>query len=262
MPTSISRSVSPHQPRPQPNGSGEPAAAMPPLATRIESVLLGEVRPFGPKGVPSGIDKQAVEFAVRVTAQGLAGDGQGDPRHHGGPEKAIHHYAFDHYPAWRRELGTLSGQAAEVLARPGAFGENVSSGGLTEANVCIGDRFRLGRALVEVSQARQPCWKLNHRFGYAGMARAVQQSLRTGWYYRVLEEGELSRGDSLVLVERPCPGWSLQRLLHVLYVERLDAGALAAMAALPSLAEGWRKLARQRLERGEVEDMERRLAGG
>ncbi|QOT78238.1 MOSC domain-containing protein [Cupriavidus basilensis] len=228
----------------------------------IGCVLLGTVRPFGPKGVPSGIDKQAVDGAVRVTVLGLAGDGQGDPRHHGGPEKAIHHYAFDHYPAWREELSPLSTQAAEVLARPGAFGENVSTAGLTEADVCIGDRFRLGGALVEVSQARQPCWKLNHRFGHAGMARAVQQSLRTGWYYRVLEEGGLARGDSLVLVERPYPDWSLRRLLHVLYVDRLDADALFAMAALPALAENWRKLARQRLERREVEDMERRLAGG
>ncbi len=232
------------------------------VAIPIDCVLLGTVHPFGPKGVPSGIDKQAVDGAVRVTVLGLAGDGQGDPKHHGGPEKAIHHYAFDHYPAWREELSPLSRQAAEVLARPGAFGENVSTAGLTEADVCIGDRFRLGGALVEVSQARQPCWKLNHRFGHAGMARAVQQSLRTGWYYRVLEEGCLARGDSLVLVERPYPDWSLQRLLHVLYVDRLDAGALCAMATLPALAENWRKLARQRLERREVEDMERRLAGG
>lgn len=243
-------------------GNAQAAASMPLLTTRVDCVLLGAVRPFGPKGVPSGMDKRPVGSAVRVTALGLAGDEQGDPRHHGGPEKAVHHYAFDHYPAWRQELAAHSMQAAEVLARPGAFGENVSSAGLTEADVCIGDRFRLGRALVEVSQARQPCWKLNHRFGHAGMARAVQQSLRTGWYYRVLEEGELLAGDNLVLVERPCPDWSLRRLLHVLYVDRLDTGALAAMAALPALAGSWRKLARQRLERREVEDMERRLAGG
>ncbi|WP_420997976.1 MOSC domain-containing protein [Cupriavidus sp. 30B13] len=232
------------------------------VATAIDSVLLGAVRPFGPQGLPSGIDKQPAAGAVRVTTLGLVGDGQGDPRHHGGPEKALHHYAFDHYPAWRRDLAPLSAEAAAVLSRPGAFGENLSSAGLTEADVCIGDRFRLGTALVEVSQARQPCWKLNHRFGHAGMARAVQQSLRTGWYYRVLEEGELASGDRLALVARPCPGWSLRRLLHVLYVDRLDMAALAEMAALPALAESWRKLARQRLARREVEDMERRLGGG
>lgn len=227
----------------------------------VDAVLTGAVRPFGPKGVPSGIAKAATRARLRLTATGLEGDGQGDPRHHGGPEKALHHYAFDHYPAWRLTLREQGASADGVLDTPGAFGENLSTTGLTEADVCIGDQFRLGTALVEVSQARQPCWKLNHRFGYAGMSRAVQQSLRTGWYYRVLETGDVAAGDMLELVARPCPGWSLHRLLQVLYVERLDYAALEEMAALAPLAESWRKLARQRLERREVEAMERRLSG-
>ncbi|RAS11415.1 MOSC domain-containing protein [Cupriavidus alkaliphilus] len=231
------------------------------LRVPVAAVLTGAVRPFGPKGVPSGIAKAATRARLRVTTTGLVGDGQGDPRHHGGPEKALHHYAFDHYPAWRLALREQGASADGVLDTPGAFGENLSTTGLTEADVCIGDRFRLGTALVEVSQARQPCWKLNHRFGYAGMSRAVQQSLRTGWYYRVLETGEVAAGDMLELVARPCPGWSLHHLLGVLYVDRLDYAALEEMAALAPLAESWRKLARQRLERREVEAMERRLSG-
>ncbi len=227
----------------------------------IDTVLIGVVRPFGPTGVPSGIDKQPLAGAVPVTVVGLSGDGQGDPKHHGGPEKALHHYAYDHYLTWRAELSGISTQAGSLLSAPGAFGENLSTTGLTEAEVCIGDRFRLGTALVEVSQARQPCWKLNHRFGHAGMARAVQHSLRTGWYYRVLEEGQLRAGDALTLVSRPHPDWSLARLLRVLYVNRLDYTALAEMAELPPLAESWRKLARQRVAKHEVEDMEKRLAG-
>jgi MOSC domain-containing protein YiiM len=227
----------------------------------IGAVLTGQVRPFGPKGLPSGIDKLPVAGPVRVTTLGIAGDGQGDPKHHGGPEKALHHYAYDHYAAWRDELSGESGEAAKVLARPGAFGENLSTTGLTEADICIGDRFRLGTALVEVSQARQPCWKLNHRFGHGGMSRAEQHGLRTGWYYRVVEEAVVSAGDTLHLVERECPDWTLQRLLHVLYVDRLDYAALAGMAELTPLAESWRKLARQRVAKREVEDMERRLAG-
>ena len=237
----------------------EPASAM---RVSIDAVLTGAVRPFGPQGVPSGIAKTATRARIRVSATGLEGDGQGDPRHHGGPEKALHHYAFDHYPAWRLALAEQGAAGDGVLDAPGAFGENLSTTGLTEADVCIGDRFRLGTALAEVSQARQPCWKLNHRFGYAGMSRAVQQSLRTGWYYRVLETGEVAAGDVLELVARPCPGWSLHRLLQVLYVDRLDYAALEDMAALAPLAENWRKLARQRVEQREIEDMERRLAGG
>lgn len=234
----------------------------PPVRTVIGAVLTGPVRPFGPRGVPSGIAKTAAGGRMRVTTLGLEGDGQGDPRHHGGPEKALHHYAFDHYPAWREELGAHRAEGRNVLDGPGAFGENLSTTGLTEAEVCIGDRFRLGSALVEVSQARQPCFKLNLRFGYPGMSRAVQQSLRTGWYYRVLEEGDVAAGDALALEARPHPQWSLLRLLQVLYVDRLDYAALAQMADLAALAQSWRKLARQRLERREVEDMEKRLAGG
>lgn len=227
----------------------------------IDAVLAGKIQPFGPKGVPSGITKAPVEGPVRVTTIGLAIDEQGDPKHHGGPEKALHHYPRDHYPAWHDELAGQGGNTA-VLRHAGAFGENLTTTGLTEADVCVGDRFRLGTALVEVSQARQPCWKLNHRFGFAGMSRAVQGSGRTGWYYRVIEEGEVAAGDQLVLVSRPYPQWSLQRLLHVLYVDRLNYAALAEMAELPCLAESWRKLARQRVASHVVEDMERRLAGG
>lgn len=233
---------------------------VPDIDIAIDALLAGKVRPFGPKAVPSGIDKQLQDGPLRVTTLGLAGDEQGDPRHHGGPEKAVHHYPRDHYPAWAAELAGADGMT-DVLSRPGAFGENLSTLGLTEADVCIGDRFRLGSALVEVSQARQPCWKLNHRFGYAGMSRAVQQSQRTGWYYRVIEEGEVRAGDRLVLTARPYPQWSLQRLLHVLYVDRLNHAALAEMAELAPLAESWRKLARERVARREVEDMEKRLTG-
>ncbi len=227
----------------------------------IAAVLAGRVQPFGPKGVPSGIAKAVVSGPVRITALGFDIDEQGDPKHHGGPEKALHHYPRDHYQAWRETLAAHGGNVG-VLDDPGAFGENLSTQGLTEADICIGDRFRIGTALVEVSQARQPCWKLNHRFGYAAMSRSVQESGRTGWYYRVIEEGEVAAGDRLTLAARPHPQWTLQRLLHVLYVDRLNYAALAEMAELPQLAESWRKLARQRVASHVVEDMEKRLAGG
>jgi len=227
----------------------------------VDTVMAGRLQPFGPKGVPSGIAKSPVDGPVRVTTVGLDIDEQGDPRHHGGPEKALHHYPRDHYAGWRQELAGQGGNVAP-LDHPGAFGENLSTVGVTEADVCVGDRYRLGTALLEVSQARQPCWKLNHRFGFAGMSRAVQGSGRTGWYYRVIEEGEIAAGDRLELVNRPYPQWTLQRLLHVLYVDRLNYAALADMAELPCLAESWRKLARQRVASQVVEDMEKRLAGG
>jgi len=222
----------------------------------IAAPMTGAVRPLGPKGIASGIDKRPHDRPVRLTRTGFERDAQGDMRHHGGPEKAVHHYARDHYPDWQDELGPLP-----LLDHAGAFGENLSTAGLVEADVAVGDRFRIGSALVEVSQERQPCFRLNLRFGVADMARRVQHSGRTGWYYRVLEEGIVAAGDRLNLVDRRAPDWTVERLWRVLYVDTLDRDSLSAMAELEPLAEGWRNTARERLRRREVEDWKRRLEG-
>lgn len=238
-------------PPPEPNGAAPDAMAFP-----LKALLVGTVKPFGPGGVPSGIAKQPVAGPVHLGREGFAGDGQGDRRHHGGPDKAVHHYPFDHYAAWTREIGPRA-----VLEQPGAFGENLSCAGMTEADVALGDVFRLGGAVVEVSQGRQPCFKLNHRFAVTDMAARVQRSGRTGWYYRVLEEGRVAPGDSLVRLERRAPDWPLQRLWRVLYSDRLARDELSAMAALPLLPVSWRRLAERRLTTGQVENWNRRLFG-
>lgn len=227
-----------------------------PAAVTVSALLVGEVRPLGDKGVPSGIDKQPVARPLRVTRTGLEADAQGDRNNHGGPEKAVHHYPFEHYAAWRAAIGPHP-----LLERPGAFGENLSTTGLTEADVALGDVFRLGSAKLAVSQGRQPCYRLNLRFGRPDMARRVQESGRTGWYYRVVEEGVAAPGDALVLVDRPLPGWPLKRLLATLYADMLNRDELAAMAALPALPDNWRRLAMRRLESGRVEDWNKRLTG-
>ncbi len=166
--------------------------------------------------------------ALGVTPVGLEGDEQGDLRVHGGIEKAIHHYPREHYAAWIAELGEHP-----LLMQAGAFGENFSTSGWSEADVCLGDRVRAGTALLEVSQGRMPCWKLNDRFEVAGMSLRVQESGRTGWYYRVLEEGVVAAGDILQLVERRHPDWSLLRLSEVLFDRRADAELLRQCLAGP-----------------------------
>ncbi len=223
----------------------------------IDAVLLGKTVPFGPPGRRSAIHKTPVDGPRAVGPNGFLDDEQADRRVHGGPDKAIHHYPLDHHAAWRAELGS----GTPWLGTPGAFGENIATHGITEAEVCLGDRLRAGTTLLEVAQARQPCWKLNHRFGVPDMAKRVQSSARTGWYYRVLESGMIGPGDRLTLIDRPCPGWPLARLLRVLYVDTLDRAALAEMAALPALAQSWKTLALRRLERHAVEDWDGRLTG-
>ncbi|SNS35255.1 MOSC domain-containing protein YiiM [Sphingomonas laterariae] len=225
----------------------------PPLHTTL---LSGDVRPLGPKGIASGIAKRPNTAPARLTRLGFAGDAQGDTRNHGGIDKAAHHYPFDHYAGWQADLG---GHA--LLDRPGAFGENISTRGLVESDVAIGDRFRLGRALVEISQGRQPCFRLNLRFGIADMARRMQGNGRTGWYYRVIEEGDVAPSDRLTLVDRLTPEWTIDRLWRLLYVDVMDLEGLREMAALPHLPDRWRQTAARRVETRAVEDWRRRLEG-
>jgi MOSC domain-containing protein YiiM len=212
------------------------------MKTEILAVLTGKARPF--RGdEPSAIAKRPVADAVAVCPMGLAGDEQADRSVHGGIDKAIHHYPADHYDWWRGHLGEVP-----LLDAPGAFGENISTTGLDEHGVCLGDRFRLGTALVEVTQARQPCWKLDHRFGAKGVMAQVVKTRRTGWYYRVLEPGAVRAGDTLALIERPWPDWPLASLFGLLIGgEAKDRPAdLRALRDVSILAETW-KLRRAKL---------------
>lgn len=223
------------------------------LKKRVNQLLIGGLSPLGPKAELSGIRKFPTASA-ELGFTGFDGDEQGDKKRHGGVEKAVHHYCLDHYALWCRELGAL-----DVLARPGAFGENLAVEGLNEDEVCIGDSWALGEAMVQVSQARQPCWKLNSRFGVPDMARRLQSSGRTGWYYRVLEPGRVMEGDALNLLHRPNPLWPVSRLITVLYTRKQDWRSLEAMASLKELSESWKRLAARRLETGKVEDWNKRL---
>ncbi|HWV60178.1 MAG TPA: MOSC domain-containing protein [Sphingopyxis sp.] len=215
------------------------------MKTEILAVLTGKARPF--RGdEPSAIGKLPVADAVAVDAMGLAGDEQADRSVHGGIDKAIHHYPADHYDWWRGQLG-----AVPLLDAAGAFGENISTIGLDENSVFLGDRFRLGTALVEVTQARQPCWKLDHRFEAKGVMASVVKSRRSGWYYRVLEPGTVRAGDALELVERPYPDWPLASLFALLIGGEAKSrlADLTALRDVPALADTWKarraKLAEQ-----------------
>ncbi|GAB7526728.1 MOSC domain-containing protein [Paraburkholderia sp. 2C] len=236
---------------------------------RVDALLTGMVAPLGDAGKRSAIDKHPVTGRVRLDETGLDGDEQADPKHHGGAEKALHHYPFDHYATWRDEwLDSRSANHCDTqkaamglvrFASRGAFGENVSTVGMTETNVCVGDVYRMGDAIVQVSQPRQPCWKLNLRFTRDDMSRRVQETLRTGWYYRVLEPGDIGAGDRIERLARVHPQWTVERLLHVLYVDRHNLAALEQMANLDTLTPSWRATAAKRLASGAVESWSKRL---
>lgn len=226
------------------------------LATaRVREVRVGRAQTLARPGVTSAIDKQPAGGAVGVGPLGVAGDEQADLALHGGPDKAVHLYAWSHYAAWRHEL-----PRCRTLARAGAFGENLSVDGLDEAAVCIGDRWRVGSVLLEVSQGRQPCWKLNLRFGVPDMAARVQDSLRAGWYCRVIEPGALAAGDAMTLLSRPHPQWPIARLLGLIKDRACEPRELSEVLELP-LTASWRRLFARRLERGAPEDWAARIQG-
>lgn len=229
------------------------------MSVLLSHLLTGTPQPLGDKAVPSSIAaRRPVTGPVRATFLGLAGDAVGDTKVHGGPDKAIHLYPHDHYAAWAAEQPSM----APHLSAPGAFGENLSVSGLTEADVCLGDVVALGGARLQIAQARQPCWKLGVRFGLPILPRLLQKTGRTGWYYRVLEEGDVQAGDLLRLIDRPNPAWTLARALRTLYVDTLNTEALAELSTLPGASAGLQRLAANRLANASVEDWEKRLSGG
>lgn len=237
-------------------GAPAPTSAIDALLTGRAMVIAGG----GEAAVVSGIDKRARSEALWLSREGLQGDEQGDRVYHGGPEKALHHYAADHYPDWQAWH-----PGSPVAMAPGAFGENVSTRGMTERDVHIGDVFRAGATLLQVTQGRQPCFRLNLRLGRPDAALAMQSLGRTGWYYRVLREGWLAAGDALELVDRPRPDWPLARLIAALYPSDLAAPSLPdewrAAAGIAELAERWRVTFERRLHSGTVEDWQMRLQG-
>jgi len=209
------------------------------MKTLVNQIRIGKAQPYGPNGEPSAHCKTQVSGSVAIGLLGLAGDEQADLKKHGGVDKAILHYACDHYAAWLRQRPELS----QHFGSPGAFGENISTVGLTEATICIGDRFRLGTGTVEVSQGRKPCWKLSHRFGSPEMVRDVVRTGKGGWYYRVIETGYVSAGDSVELVDRPCPEWPVSKVTGLLLGDTCNPDELSELAQLELLSKNWQQRA-------------------
>ena len=173
----------------------------------VASLQVGAVREM--ETWSSGIYKTPVEGPVWLGTFNLAGDEQADLRVHGGRDKAVMVYPAAHYPRWNAEV--------QLGLGPGAVGENFTVEGLDEETVCLGDRYEVGEALVEVSQPRQPCWKLAKKWNRADLPKRVVQTGRTGWYLRVLREGRVAAGDPMKLVSRPAGAPSIADMNRQLY---------------------------------------------
>lgn len=211
------------------------------ISMTVDALLTGTPVPFR-DGDYSAIAKKPVEGPVRIGWLGLAGDAVADSLHHGGWDKAIHLYPQDHYAWWRERK-----PGHPLLDAPGAFGENIASRGMTEEEICLGDRFSLGSAVVEVSHGRQPCWKLDHRFGARDVMATIVKTARCGIYVRVVREGEAEAGMRMDLLERPLPEWPIARVFRLLIGggHKGEPDAVRALAGMSVLAEAWRDRARK-----------------
>lgn len=209
----------------------------------LSGLFAGSVQPMPGDGRPTAIFKQPVAGRMRVTREGLVGDAQADRRVHGGPEKALHHFPVETYALL---AAAFPDHAAAFV--PGAIGENLSTAGLTEAGICIGDVFALGSARIQLAQPRTPCWKIDARFEADGITRHVADHGIAGWYYRVLDEGEVAVGDALEHVGRETGAVSLAEFWAIVRAHRPARAALLRLAALESLTPAWRSKLAERAE--------------
>jgi MOSC domain-containing protein YiiM len=209
---------------------------------KILSINVGLPRDIEWRGgtVRTSIFKAPVSGRVRVARLNIAGDQQSDLTVHGGIEKAVYAYPSEHYGFWREELPGLD-------LPPGVFGENFTTEGLREGSVRIGDRFRAGSAEFVVTQPRMPCFKLGIRFGRSDMVKRFHRSGKTGLYFAVIQEGEVSAGDSIELIARDENGVTVTDIVNLYTADAGNQDLLRRVSDLPALPESWRDYFRKRL---------------
>jgi len=206
---------------------------MRPLTATVLSVNVGTKRTVGDGGrrVETGIFKLPQQGPVALGTLGFAGDQQADLRHHGGPEKAVNAYSAEHFVGWSDRLGQPLG--------PGAFGENLTTEYWREQEVCIGDVYQIGMAVVQVTQPRQPCYKLALKWCEPQLVRWVVQSGQTGFYLRCVEPGLVEAGTPIERLERPGLAVTIAEANRTMHFARHDARAVERLRAAPGLSQAW-----------------------
>ena len=209
---------------------------------RIVSVNVGQPREFALKGsvVLTSIFKTPVSGRLAIRGYNIEGDRQADLRVHGGPYKAVYAYASEHYRYWADEL-------PDAELGWGAFGENVTLAGIAEENAFIGDQFRIGSAVLQITQPRMPCFKLNLRFQRSDMVKRFWQSGLSGIYFAVVTEGDIGAGDEVELITRHADGISVADVVRLYKGETVDDRLFDKMLRAP-LRGSWKKDIRERWE--------------
>jgi MOSC domain-containing protein YiiM len=209
---------------------------------KIISVNVGLTRVVMSNGDPvsTGIFKEPVAGRVMLRTLNLDGDRQADLSVHGGPSKAVYGYPSEHYGYWQQEL-------PEMKLSWGMFGENFTTAGLFESELNIGDKFRVGSAIMMVTEPRMPCYKLGIRFGGSDIVKRFLASERTGFYFAVLEEGEVGAGDPIELIEKSQGSLRVSDITALYTHEKHNAGLLRRAIEIGTLPESWRIYFQHRL---------------
>ncbi|MCY4465055.1 MAG: MOSC domain-containing protein [Chloroflexi bacterium] len=199
------------------------------------SVNFGQLQAVDANGrqYQTGIYKSVQMGQIWLRRLGLQGDAQADLKAHGGPHRAIYCYAHENYSYWAAQLGRRD-------FRYGQFGENLTTLGLLESQACIGDIYRIGGALIQVSQPRVPCYKLADKMGIAGFEKTFLAANRPGFYARVLQEGRVEAGEPIALVERSPAELTVTQVNAALYLDKSDRDTARRARKLASLSPGWR----------------------
>lgn len=188
---------------------------------------------YGKKIVQSGIRKSPVHGSIFLSKTGFEGDGQADLVHHGGEDKAVCVYPQEHYAYWEEVL--------QQPLPPAAFGENITAAGLLEETVHIGDVFQLGEAVVQISQPRQPCFKLAARYNEPKLALFVKQTGYTGFYFRVLTEGFVSAASRLKRIQSHPAVITIQKANQIMDSSDSDVKDIKKLLQVEELAESWKE---------------------
>lgn len=209
---------------------------------KLLSVNISVVKETTLKGktVTTGIFKEAVEGRIHLGQLNLAGDQQADLKGHGGPNRAVYVYSIENYEYWQQELGRKD-------FRPGQFGENFTVDEMLEDQVHVGDVFQVGRARVQVTQPRVPCYKLGIKMGDPRFVKVFLRSCRVGFYFRVLQEGEVGVGDGLELVENEPEKMTVRDICHLYYFDPKNLEDCKRAIRIEALSPGWREGFEERL---------------
>jgi MOSC domain-containing protein YiiM len=228
----------------------------------LNKVFIGKSTTIGEKETANLMEREWTSAIFKVPVLGpvwvgtthLTGDSQADLEHHGGLEKAVFAYPVTNYTYWQKELG-FSGISS------GGMGENFLMENATEEMISIGDTFQIGEAVVQVSQPRQPCWKPARRFKIKNLALLIQNTGRTGWYFRVLKEGFVEEGQIFTLLERPYPHWTIQKCNHIIHAKQQNKEEMRELVQCELLAPSLRNTMEKRMEIGESPDIRNRVFG-